>query len=1555
MYNLKATIILGGIFLFTSSTLLSQNPSISFIKAKRFADSVYKRNELDNALAAYKYAQRLNQSDATVKGLIDQISAKINEAKGQKSQSLLLFKQAKAAIQDGKDGDALTLLSNAKKLDPENSEIADLYLNVDNRVNKNLKLKEEFDKLVSDSRNQLVNRYFVAASDNCNLALKIFPKEASATTLLKKILEDKETAMKAYSALLAQAESEYSKVNITQAIEKLKQAANLMPEEKFPASRIKELEAVLDYQNQLEQVYKKSISEADRALTSGNTTLAVKKYREAIDAKPDESYPKNKIREIESRQMADQQKKELYAQSMQKGIALYENNDFENARDNFSQAASLNPVALEPKSWLSKVDDKLKFEKKKRLDFEKEMNLAYDQLSKREWSKSRDAFQRAKTILPDAKEPIIGISKLDSLILINDKAFSTAINSAEEELKRQHYIESIALFKEALILKPDHKELNLRIAAIEAELKKSQNIIASYEKSMKEGNLLLSQNKLADARAKFAKALELIPNNELAISRINEIDQKLISIANENEKVLQILNNAEENFSKALYSEALALFNEALTIQPQNPAIKSRRDETEFQINKIQNISLSYSKAIEAANLAYSNNDLITAKAKYSEANKLKPQEPLPIQKISEIDQLLAKNKQIASAIDQLVSDAEKFVKSENYRDAIKLYDQAITLKPDQKSLLDRKNELNIIADQIDKNNTAYQSAIANGESQFKDNNLVLARASFAEASLIKPSEALPKQRISEIDKRISDQNQKEAQFSGYMKSLSDNLASKNYTSAIKFADLALAIKANHPEAVKLKAKADSLNKSDIALNIRYKELVDRANSAFSSKDLTGARASYVEASLLKPSEKMPVEKIAEIDRLLAAESEINQKYISALQSADEALKNLLYDNALLGYKTALAIKPTEAYPKDQITKVTQTLENIKKAESQYHMAIQNGDIAFKARTFKAAIEFYQSALQAKPDATYPNKMIAKIDSTEKAEIKIQAEYDEFIAKGNLDFQSQDLSAALENYNQALRRRPSEEYPKDQIRKINEVIKANQVKLEQEIASQFEIAQKAIEQKQWDLAIDAFNKILALKPDQSKAISGLNETKRMKQEEARTNQLYAQAINSGDSLLRNKEFELALVSFKNSVNLKPNEIYPKEKISEIEKQINDQKAKQMAYDAHLNQGMRFKVEGRLEESLKSYEAALAIKSDASIIKEISDLKTAIQLKENTIRSYRLACNEAFDKYKKNDLEAALEGYIAADQILTTDSLKSRINSIKQTIAKRVQQEKLYQKFIKSGDSLLSMTAPVEALRSFQNAENLKPGSEFVLSKIASAQKAIFDLNKEKERYNQIVRIADSLLNNKLHSDALSFYEQAQKSSFHDQYITNRVNEIKEYLNQPQFLRGLNYSTVIAQAQSSLASKEYAKAADAFLLAMQLKPDEKQPYDGLAQIVQTLKANKTISLLNSSVDIPQGKEGQFEIASDLYKKNSTQYIILTTNVPETSNVKLVINYGNKTGTNGGFVYRLPYRGNESIYIFKISDESGWKTSNDWMSFISENGDLLLKSLELTTIE
>ncbi len=1555
MHNLKVTIILSGIILFTSSTLLSQNSSSGFLKAKHFADSVYKRNELENALAAYKYAQRLNQNDATVKGLIDQLTAKINEIKGQKSQSNLLLKQAKAAIQDGKDSEALGLLGTALKLDPNNHEISDLYSDVDGRVNKNIKLKNDFDKLITESKNQLVNRNFVAASDNCSLALKIFPNEANAVALLKKISQDREAAKKAYSALLAQAESEYSKVNITQAIEKLKQAAGLMPEEKFPADRISELEAVLSYQDQLEQVYKKSISEADKALASGNSTLAVKKYREAIDAKPDESYPKNKIREIESRQMADQQKKELFAQSMQNGIALFQKNEFENARENFSQAASLNPIAQEPKSWLAKVDEKLKLEKKRADDFKKEITSGYDLLNKRDWTKSRDAFQRAKTIIPESNEPITGLTKLDSLISINEKAYNTAITSAEEELKRQHFIEAIALYKEALSLKPEQKELNLRIASIEAELKKSQNIITAFEKAMSDGDLLLSQNKLLEAKVKYVKALELIPNNEVAQSKVNEIDQKLKLIATENEQVGQLLKNAEDYFSKSSYNEALSLFNQALAIQPQNAAIKSRRDETELQLNKAQNLNLAYSKAIDAANIAFTNNDLSNAKLKYTEANKLKPQEALPIQKIAEIDQIIAKNKQISATVDQYVKDAEKFVASNKIAEAISLYDQAITLKPDQKSLTDRKNELVLMVENQEKSNAAYQAAISKGEKLMIENDLANARISFEDALKVKPSESLPKQRIAEIDKTITDQNQKESQFNNYLKSINENILSKNYSSAIKYADLALALKTNNKEVQELKAKADSLNKHEMAVNTKFNELVDKGNLALVAKDLTGARALFVEAGLLKPIEKLPQEKIAQIDRMLAAESEVNQKYITAIQTADEALKTQSYDKALAGYINASSIKPSETYPKDQIVKITQTIETIKRTESQYQAAISTADQAFNSHSFKSAIEYYQSALQVKPDASYPTNMLTKIDSIEKAELKLQTEYNEFISKGDQLLQSKDLSGSLESYSQALTRRPAEEYPKNQIIKINDLIKANQVRLEQEIANQSEIAKTAMSQKQWDSAIAAYEKILSLKADHSNALSGLNEAKRLKQEEAQINKQYAQLIKSSDSLMNKSEFEQALGSYRRSLTLKPEESYPKVKVAELERIINDQKAKQLAYETYVTQAATFKTAGKLDESLKAYESALAIKSENSILKEIGDLKNAIQLRENTLRTFRVACNEASIKLKKEELEAALNGYIAADQIFATDSIKGKINTIRKTIANRAQQEKLYQRYVKSGDSLLAITAPVEALKNFQNAESLRPGSEFVLSRIATAQKAIIDLNKEKERYNQIVRIADSLLNNKLHADALSFYEQAQKSSFHDEYINNRVNEINDYLSQPQFLRGLSYSTVMSQARNSLSKGEYDKAADEFLLAMQLKPEEKQPYDELNKIVNDLKANKTVAIIKNPIDIPQGKEGQFEIANDLYERNTTQYIIVTTNIPNASNVKLVVNYGNKTGSNGGFVYRLPYRGNESIYIFKITDQSGWKTSNDWMSFISENSNITVKSLEITTVK
>ena len=73
--------------------------------------------------------------------------------------------------------------------------------------------------------------------------------------------------------------------------------------------------------------------------------------------------------------------------------------------------------------------------------------------------------------------------------------------------------------------------------------------------------------------------------------------------------------------------------------------------------------------------------------------------------------------------------------------------------------------------------------------------------------------------------------------------------------------------------------------------------------------------------SQIKPSEKAPKDKIAEIEALLKSRKELEEKYNSLITSGDLAMTGEKYDEAISVFEEASALKPNEAYPKKQITK----------------------------------------------------------------------------------------------------------------------------------------------------------------------------------------------------------------------------------------------------------------------------------------------------------------------------------------------------------------------------------------------------------------------------------------------------------------------------------------------------------------------------------------------------------------------------------------------------------------------------------------------------------
>src|SRR5690606_23834346 len=154
------------------------------------------------------------------------------------------------------------------------------------------------------------------------------------------------------------------------------------------------------------------------------------------------------------------------------------------------------------------------------------------------------------------------------------------------------------------------------------------------------------------------------------------------------------------------------------------------------------------------------------------------------------------------------------------------------------------------------------------------------------------------------------------------------------------------------------------------------------ADNALNAKKYEDAKAKYNEASGIKPDEKRPKERSAGKDSILAdlAKKEAEEKakteqYNADIATADNAMNAKKYEDAKAKYNEASGIKPDEKYPKDKIAEIDSILADLAKKEAeekakteQYNAAIAAADNAMNAKKYEDAKAKYNEASGIKPD-----------------------------------------------------------------------------------------------------------------------------------------------------------------------------------------------------------------------------------------------------------------------------------------------------------------------------------------------------------------------------------------------------------------------------------------------------------------------------------------------------------------------------------------------------------------------------------------------------------
>ena len=745
------------------------------------------------------------------------------------------------------------------------------------------------------------------------------------------------------------------------------------------------------------------------------------------------------------------------------------------------------------------------------------------------------------------------------------------LDEADQLYKKQDYEAAKEKYEEALDMSPEDRQIQKSLDDINNRLGKDEKIDELYKQTLAQADALLSQGKLDEAKQMYADASKLKPQEQYPKQKVNEIESQLATAdAAQQQKLAAdtkyngLIAQANAAYTSKNYEQAKQFYQMAANVKPGETFTGSKIQELNTLIaqqtqqqEKQKTIDKAFNMSIEQANQYYANKQYAQAKEAYTKAMSLKPQESSPMQKIAEIDNLM---------------------------------------EAQQKAGMQKKKEAL---------EQAYDQAVEQGDNFFKAKDYESAKQAYQKAQEQKPNDGYVRQRIDRINgilatESANKQRELETNYKNAMTAGETFIEKKQYDLAKAEFQKALDYKPGDAPAQQNITRVNGLIEQQqnnlSALNSKkkqYNELISKADGLFQLKEYDAARQTYNQASQVLSSESYPAQQIQEIDRLVSAEKtrkqqEIESNYKNAMLAGNNSLQKKDYTKAISSFQEALNYKPNDPAATNKISESNALIRQEqgklaaeKAKREQYNNAVGQGDGYMNQKNYTAARSAYLSASQIFPSETYPQNKITEIDKIlaeqqQKAaqQAALESSYKLALSKADGLYQQKEYALAKTAYNNALSIKPDESYPKNQIAEIDRIVKA-QLQAQADLKAKEDAYKKAVDagdqfysQKNYDQAKTSYNQALGLKPGEayptgqiSKIDELLSSLEKQKQENAAKNQAYDAAIASADKAFDEADYSTAKTDYQKALVIKPEEKYPKSKIARID-EINRMLAQQ---------------------------------------------------------------------------------------------------------------------------------------------------------------------------------------------------------------------------------------------------------------------------------------------------------------------------------------------------------------------------------------------------------
>ena len=1317
-------------------------------------------------------------------------------------------------------------------------------------------------------------------------------------------------------------------------------ASQLKPSEQYPKDRMQESISRLRVQLEKMAAYNDKLAYADQLYDEESYVNAIVAYEEARKLMPSDEYPVNQIELIKKKQIEEAQTLARYQQLINDGDALFASTNFSDARTKYEEASNIYPDNPEAKDKMEAADDRLAEIAAQQTGYQKALSEAEMYHARKDYEKELQSYELASELKPEEAFPQIKIRELNEF-LRKYEGYNKFVTEADELYITQQFAEAKVKYEQALEILPDESYPKEIISKINIALsEKTERDKAAYDEAIAKADELYSQEDYDAAMVAYSDALRFWPEGAHAKARLSSISEIRALQRAQEEAYTNSISKADKFFADKDYQVAKSEYRKAADIKPFEQYPKVRLEEIDMILAELQNKLDQYESIILGADKLFNSGDYSEARIQYLKAQEILSDRTYPEDQIKMIDEILGLERAVLDEYLAAIARADEHFALREWEDAKVDYVTANDLIPEEQYPDDKITEINDILARLKAEMDNYTLALKNADQLFAERDYSGALAEYQKASAIFSDEEYPRQKIEEINSLMADLEAERALEENYANTIvrADELfVAEDYAQAKAEYEKAIALKAGDEYPTLKVTEIDNILAEQArmrGLQESYAEAIAQAEQYFDEEQYNEARMEYLRAAELMPDESLPAEKIAEIDAIFAAETEmlaqleadytkaiadadaafaeadytlarekynlalslkageaypsgklteidglmadqeaqriLDENYASSISSADKLFAKEDYTKAKVEYEKAIALKAGEEYPQQRITEIDNILAEQSRLlgiEESYNEAIAQADQYFKDDLFAEARAEYSRALEIKAAESYPTEKITEIDGILgeiAAQQALDEEYSLAIAKADELFDNQSYLESRAAYEQAAILKPREKYPEEKIASINgiladEAAEAERLaKLEADYTQAISDADAAFAEADYVLAKQKYTLALGLKSGESYPGEKITEIDGLLSDiEAQRilDENYTNAIENADKLFDSEDYTLAKAEYEKAIALKTGEEYPQQKVTEIDGILAEQ-ARLMGIEQSYTEAIatadQYFGEGQYAQARAEYSRALEIKAaesyPASKITEIDGILEGIAAQEAVDAEYALAIAKADDLFGKQSYSEARTTFEEAARLKPGEEYPAeKIASIDNIlaaeaaeIARLAKLEADYTQAISDADAAFAEADYVLAKEKYTLALGLKSGEAYPGEKIIEIDGLLADMEAQRildENYSNAIAGADELFNSEDYTQAKAEYQKAIALKSNEQYPQDKITEIDGIIAEQDRLRGVeeSYLQSMALADQLLSEQQYDQAKQEYARAAELKPDETLPPQKITEI------------------------------------------------------------------------------------------------------------------------